>query len=76
MIIARAYITITNVIDGKKGDSGDNALTLVCTPNALSFQTNREGEIENTAQNKVQAVLYLGQTPVTPTAINITPHHG
>ena len=75
MIIARAYITITNVIDGKKGDSGDNALTLVCTPNALSFQTNREGEIENTAQNKVQAVLYLGQTPVTPTAINITPHN-
>ncbi|MBF1465244.1 hypothetical protein [Prevotella pallens] len=75
MIIARAYITISNVNDGQKGDTGDNALTLVCTPATLAFETNREGEIENTAQRKVQAVLYLGKTAVTPISMQITPYN-
>ena len=75
MIIARTYITITNVSDGPKGDTGDNALTLVCTPTSLTFETNREGEIENTAQRKVQVVLYEGQTAVTPTSTTVTPYN-
>ena len=75
MIIARTYITITNVSDGPKGDTGDNALTLVCTPASLTFETNRDGEIENTAQQKVQAVLYEGQTAVTPISMQITPYN-
>ena len=75
MIIARAYITITNVSDGPKGDTGDNALTLVCTPATLTFETNRDGEIENTTQRKVQVVLYEGQTAVTPTSMQITPYN-
>ena len=75
MIIARAYITIANVSDGPKGDTGDNALTLVCIPATLTFETNREGEIENTAQRKVQVVLYEGQTAVTPTSMQITPYN-
>jgi len=75
MIIARTYITITNVSDGPKGDTGDNALTLVCTPTSLTFETNREGEIENTTQRKVQVVLYEGQTAVTPTSMQITPYN-
>ena len=75
MIIARAYITIANVSDGPKGDTGDNALTLVCTPSTLTFETNREGEIENTAQRKVQVVLYEGQTAVTPTSTTVTPYN-
>lgn len=75
MIIARAYITIANVSDGPKGDTGDNALTLVCTPTSLTFETNREGEIENTAQRKVQVVLYEGQTEVTPTSTTVTPYN-
>lgn len=75
MIIARAYITIANVSDGPKGDTGDNALTLVCTPATLSFETNRDGEIENTAQRKVQVVLYEGQTEVTPTSTTVTPYN-
>lgn len=75
MIIARTYITIINVSDGPKGDTGDNALTLVCTPTSLTFETNREGEIENTAQRKVQVVLYEGQTAVTPTSTTVTPYN-
>lgn len=75
MIIARTYITITNVSDGQKGDTGDNALTLVCTPATLTFETNREGEIENTTQRKVQVVLYEGQTAVTPTSTTVTPYN-
>lgn len=75
MIIARAYITIANVSDGPKGDTGDNALTLVCTPATLTFETNRDGEIENTAQRKVQVVLYEGQTEVTPTSTTVTPYN-
>lgn len=75
MIIARTYITITNVSDGPKGDTGDNALTLVCTPATLTFETNREGEIENTAMRKVQVVLYEGQTAVTPTSTTVTPYN-
>ncbi len=75
MIIARAYITISNVSDGPKGDTGDNALTLVCTPTSLTFETNRDGEIENTTQRKVQVVLYEGQTAVTPTSTTVTPYN-
>ena len=75
MIIARAYITIANVSDGPKGDTGDNALTLVCTPTSLTFETNRDGEIENTTQRKVQVVLYEGQTAVTPTSTTVTPYN-
>ena len=75
MIIARAYITIANVSDGQKGDTGDNALTLVCTPTSLTFETNRDGEIENTTQRKVQVVLYEGQTAVSPTSTTVTPYN-
>ena len=75
MIIARTYITITNVSDGPKGDTGDNALTLVCTPTSLTFETNRDGEIENTTQRKVQVVLYEGQTAVVPTSTTVTPYN-
>ena len=75
MIIARTYITITNVSDGAKGDTGDNAITLICTPASLTFETNREGEIENTAMRKVQVVLYEGQTAVTPTSTTVTPYN-
>ena len=75
MIIARAYITITNVSDGPKGDTGDNAITLVCTPTSLTFETNRDGEIENTTQRKVQVVLYEGQTAVSPTSTTVTPYN-
>ena len=75
MIIARAYITIANISDGPKGDTGDNAITLVCTPASLTFETNRDGEIENTTQRKVQVVLYEGQTAVTPTSTTVTPYN-
>lgn len=75
MIIARAYITIANVSDGPKGDTGDNAITLVCTPTSLTFETNRDGEIENTTQRKVQVVLYEGQTAVVPTSTTVTPYN-
>ncbi|WP_455763348.1 hypothetical protein [Prevotella disiens] len=72
-VIARAYISITNVNDGEKGDTGDTALTLVVTPNTFTFQTNDRGDIENLAQNKGKIRMFLGQTEVVPSSISITP---
>lgn len=72
-VIARAYISITNVNDGEKGDTGDTALTLIVTPNTFTFQTNDEGDIENLAQNKGKIRMFLGQTEVVPSSISITP---
>lgn len=74
-VIARAYISITNVNDGEKGDTGDTALTLVVTPNTFTFQTNDRGDIENLAQNKGKIRMFLGQTEVLPSSIDITPYN-
>ena len=74
-VIARAYISITNVNDGEKGDTGDTALTLVVTPNTFTFQTNDGGDIENLAQNKGKIRMFLGQTEVLPSSIDITPYN-
>lgn len=74
-VIARAYISITNVNDGEKGDTGDTALTLVVTPNTFTFQTNDRGDIENLAQNKGKIRMFLGQTEVLPSSIDISPYN-
>lgn len=74
-VIARAYISITNVNDGEKGDTGDTALTLVVTPNTFTFQTNDRGDIENLAQNKGKIRMFLGQTEVLTSSIDITPYN-
>lgn len=74
-VIARAYISITNVNDGEKGDTGDTALTLVVTPNTFTFQTSDRGDIENLAQNKGKIRMFLGQTEVLPSSIDITPYN-
>ncbi|WP_260378616.1 hypothetical protein [Prevotella intermedia] len=74
-VIARAYISITNVNDGEKGDTGDTALTLVVTPNTFTFQTNDRGDIENLAQNKGKIRMFLGQTEVLPSSIDVTPYN-
>lgn len=74
-VIARAYISITNVNDGEKGDTGDTALTLVVTPNTFTFQTNDRGDIENLAQNKGKIRMFLGQTEVLPNSIDVTPYN-
>lgn len=74
-VIARAYISITNVNDGEKGNTGDTALTLVVTPNTFTFQTNDRGDIENLAQNKGKIRMFLGQTEVLPNSIDITPYN-
>lgn len=74
-VISRAYITITNVNDGKKGDTGDTALTLIVTPNTFAFQTNDKGDIENLSQNKGKVRMFVGQTEVVPSSIDITPYN-
>lgn len=74
-VIARAYISITNVNDGEKGDTGDTALTLVVTPNTFTFQTNDRGDIENLAQNKGKIRMFLGHTEVLPSSIDVTPYN-
>ncbi|WP_253844946.1 hypothetical protein [Prevotella intermedia] len=74
-VITRAYITITNVNDGEKGDTGDTALTLTVTPNTFAFQTNDKGDIENLAQNKGKVRMYLGKVEVVPDNIDLAPYN-
>lgn len=74
-VITRAYITITNVNDGEKGDTGDTALTLTVTPNTFAFQTNDKGDIENLAQNKGKVRMYLGKVEVVPDNIDLVPYN-
>lgn len=78
-IIAQRTFTVRRAPkDGKPGDPGDkgeDALTLVITPNTFVFQTNNKGVIENLAQNKGKIRMFLGQTEVVPSSIEITPHN-
>ena len=74
-IIARANITIIDVNDGKKGDAGDPALTLVVTPNTFVFQTNDKGIIENLAQNAGTVKMYLGKTEVPIDNASVKPYN-
>lgn len=78
-IIAQRTFTVRRAPkDGKPGDPGDkgeDALTLVVTPNTFVFQTNDKGNIENLAQNKGKIRMFLGQTEVVPSSISITPYN-
>lgn len=78
-IIAQRTFTVSRAPkDGKPGDPGDkgeDALTLTVTPNTFVFQTNNKGVIENLAQNKGKIRMFLGQTEVVPSSIDITPYN-
>lgn len=78
-IIAQRTFTVSRAPkDGKPGEpgnKGEDALTLVVTPNTFVFQTNNKGVIENLAQNKGKIRMFLGQTEVVPSSIDITPYN-
>ena len=78
-IIAQRTFTVRRAPkDGKPGEAGnkgEDALTLVVTPNTFVFQTNDKGNIENLAQNKGKIRMLLGQTEVVPSSIEITPYN-
>jgi conserved domain protein len=75
-IIAQRTFTVSRAPkDGKPGDKGEDALTLVVTPNTFVFQTNDKGNIENLAQNKGKVRMYLGKMEVVPSSIEITPYN-
>lgn len=75
-IIAQRTFTVSRASkDGKPGDKGEDALTLVVTPNTFVFQTNDKGAIENLAQNKGKVRMYLGKMEVVPSSIEITPYN-
>nr|DAE03739.1 MAG TPA: S-layer associated multidomain endoglucanase 16 carbohydrate binding module-2.9A [Siphoviridae sp. ctYtb10] len=78
-IIAQRTFTVRRAPkDGKPGEpgnKGEDALTLVVTPNTFVFQTNNKGVIENLAQNKGKIRIFLGQTEVVPSSIEITPYN-
>lgn len=49
-IVAQRTFTVRRAPkDGRPGDKGEDALTLVVTPNTFVFQTNDKGQIENLA---------------------------
>lgn len=75
-IIAQRTFTVSRASkDGKPGDKGEDALTLVITPNTFVFQTNDKGNIENLAQNKGKIQMFLGQTEVVPSSIDVAPYN-
>lgn len=78
-IIAQRTFTVRRAPkDGKPGEpgnKGEDALTLVVTPNTFVFQTNDKGNIENLAQNKGKIRMFLGQTEVVPNSIDVTPYN-
>ena len=78
-IIAQRTFTVRRAPkDGKPGEpgnKGEDALTLVVTPNTFVFQTNDKGNIENLAQNKGKIRMFLGQTEVVPSSIDVTPYN-
>ena len=78
-IIAQRTFTVRRAPkDGKPGDpcdKGEDALTLVVTPKTFVFQTNNKGVIENLAKNKGKIRMFLGQTEVVPSSIDITPYN-
>ena len=78
-IIAQRTFTVSRAPkDGKPGEpgnKGEDALTLVVTPNTFVFQTNDKGNIENLAQNKGKIRMFLGQTEVVPSSIDVTPYN-
>lgn len=75
-IIAQRTFTVRRAPkDGKPGEpgnKGEDALTLVVTPNTFVFQTNDKGAIENLAQNRGKIQMFLGQTEVVPSSIDVT----
>lgn len=75
IIVQRTFTVSRAPKDGKPGDKGEDALTLVVTPNTFVFQTNDKGNIENLAQNKGKIRMFLGQTEVVPSSISITPYN-
>lgn len=60
---------------GEPGNKGEDALTLVVTPNTFVFQTNDKGAIENLAQNKGKVRMYLGKMEVVPDNIDVAPYN-
>lgn len=78
-IIAQRTFTVRRAPkDGKPGEpgnKGEDALTLVVTPNTFVFQTSNKGVIENLAQNKGKIRMFLGQTEVVPSSISINPYN-
>lgn len=51
---------------------GEDTLSLVVTPHALTFQTDNKGEIGIQTSNTGKVKMYLGTTEVRPSKIEIT----
>ena len=82
MIIARAYITIANLSDGKPGEDGKpgkdgiNAISLNVTPSTFIFETDANGTILNStlAAKKGLVRLYDGVKEVIPAFVSVKPY--
>lgn len=78
-IIAQRTFTVRRAPkDGKPGESGskgEDALTLVVTPNTFAFQTNDKGNIENSAQNMGAVKMYIGRNEVPIDSVTAKPYN-
>lgn len=75
--IARNYITIANIEDGKQGRPGEGGLSVMAIPSHLTFDTDQNGTIllTNNNANKARIVVFEGLKSVNPESITLKPYN-
>lgn len=75
--IARNYITIANIEDGKQGKPGEGGLSVMAIPSHLTFETDQNGTIllTNNNANKARIVVFEGLKSVIPESITLKPYN-
>lgn len=75
--IARNYITIANIEDGKQGKPGEGGLSVMAIPSHLTFDTDQNGTIllTNNNANKARIVVFEGLKSVNPESITLKPYN-
>ena len=75
--IARNYITIANIEDGKQGKPGEGGLSVMAIPSHLTFDTDKNGTIllTNNNANKARIVVFEGLKSVNPESITLKPYN-
>ena len=73
MTLARGHITILNIKDGKPGEDGAPALTLVLTPAQLVFDADTDGIVTpgSLSANTATVQIAKGSTMVAPSTATI-----
>lgn len=58
-------LAVPIVADGKKGDNGDDAITVSANPSSVSFECDASGKSVDVNVKEVELAMYKGSSPVT-----------